>query len=78
MSGVFWVSSGFYSDPFQKTKFSSAFNPLIQESGAPYDFFRFCKISVRKSKNCQAYSITRGGLKFLDNRSIHVQFSRLI
>ena len=63
VSGVFWVSSGFYSDPFQKTKFSSAFNPLIQESGAPNDFFRFRKISVPKSKNCLVYSITRGRLK---------------
>ena len=37
----------------------------------------FCKISVRRSKYCLQFSFIWGQLKFLDDRSIHVQFSEI-
>ena len=37
--GVFRACSSFYSQPFQKTKFSFAFNPFNEESGASNDCF---------------------------------------
>ena len=36
----------------------------------------FCEISVRRNKNCLEFFTTWGGLKILDDPSIHVQFSK--
>ena len=38
----------------------------------------FCKIYVRRNKFFPEFSIVEDGYKFLDDRSIHVQFSKLM
>ena len=38
----------------------------------------FCKISIRKSNIAQNFLSLEEGQKFLDNRSIYVQFSKFI
>ena len=45
--------------------------------GAPNDFF-FRIISVRRSRYCLDLLIPIRGRRFLDDRSIHVQVSKLI
>ena len=38
----------------------------------------FCKIYLRRSRYCLEFSIAWGRLKFLDDRSVCVQFSKVI
>ena len=67
----FWTVSRAFISFFEK------YIEIYEYLGHPSTVF--CKLSLPRSKYCLEFSITWGGLKILlDDRSIHVQFSKLI
>ena len=54
-------------------------NMVVIKSGQGHPTAVFCKISARRSKNCQEFSLyLEEDKEFVDDRSIHVQFWKLI
>ena len=60
----------------KNTNFLNGCNPEVKDTQG-HSTTVFCKIAVRRRKYCLEFSITSGGL-LLHDRSIHVQFSKLV